>query len=134
MDHAAAVHEPVMVAEVVNALGCRPGGFWVDATLGAGGHAAAILERTAPDGFVLGIDATRILSLAATRPSRQEGSNGHGNFGELRRSWRAGGAGGRAADRSRARPGSTCRARFLLPPTPARHAHGSQRAAGAHDL
>ena len=68
MEQVAAVHEPVMVAEVVRALGCHAGGFWVDATLGAGGHAAAILERSSPDGFLLGIDRdTEILGLAATR-------------------------------------------------------------------
>ena len=38
MEPVAAVHEPVMVEEVVSALGCRSGGFWVDATLGAGGQ------------------------------------------------------------------------------------------------
>jgi 16S rRNA (cytosine1402-N4)-methyltransferase len=86
MEPAAAVHEPVMVAEVVSALGCRPGGFWVDATLGAGGHAAAILERTSPDGFVLGIDRdTEILGLAATRLADYAGRFElvHGNFGAV---------------------------------------------------
>lgn len=86
MEQSAVVHEPVMVAEVVNALGCRPGGFWVDATLGAGGHAAAILERTSPDGFVLGIDRdTEILGLAATRLVAYAGRFElvHGNFGDV---------------------------------------------------
>jgi 16S rRNA (cytosine1402-N4)-methyltransferase len=75
-----------MVAEAVEALGCRPGGFWVDATLGAGGHAAAILERTAPDGFLLGIDRDReILELAARHLEAHRGRFElvHGNFGEL---------------------------------------------------
>ena len=87
MEQAAAVHEPVMVAEVVNALGCRPGGFWVDATLGAGGHAAAILEKTSPDGFLIGIDRdTEILTLAATRLAAYAGRFAlvHGNFGDVR--------------------------------------------------
>lgn len=82
----AAVHEPVMVAEAVSALGCRPGGFWVDATLGAGGHAAAILESTAPDGFLLGIDRDReILKLAGERLAAYAGrfELAHGNFSEL---------------------------------------------------
>jgi 16S rRNA (cytosine1402-N4)-methyltransferase len=86
MSEAAAVHEPVMVAEVVNALGCRPGGLWVDATLGAGGHAAAILERTGPDGFLLGIDRdTEIMGLAAARlaPFAGRFTLVHGNFGDL---------------------------------------------------
>jgi len=34
----------------------RPGGFWVDGTVGAGGHAAEILARSAPDGRLLATD------------------------------------------------------------------------------
>ena len=34
----------------------RPGGFWVDGTVGVGGHAAEILRRSAPDGRLLGAD------------------------------------------------------------------------------
>ncbi len=86
MEPAAAVHEPVMVAEAVNALGCRSGGFWVDATLGAGGHAAVLLERSSPDGFLLGIDRdTEILGLAAARLAPYAGRFElvHGNFGDV---------------------------------------------------
>jgi 16S rRNA (cytosine1402-N4)-methyltransferase len=49
-------HIPVMVDEVVDWLDCRPGGRYVDGTVGGGGHAAAILEASAPDGQLLGID------------------------------------------------------------------------------
>jgi 16S rRNA (cytosine1402-N4)-methyltransferase len=45
-----------MVAEVAEALRAGPGGRYIDCTLGAGGHTAAILEKSAPDGQVLGID------------------------------------------------------------------------------
>ena len=49
-------HVPVLLDEVLQFLEPMPGGRFIDATLGAGGHARAVLERTAPDGKVLGID------------------------------------------------------------------------------
>lgn len=49
-------HEPVMVEEVLRDLEVRPGGVYIDGTLGGGGHAAAILERSAPDGWLYGCD------------------------------------------------------------------------------
>jgi 16S rRNA (cytosine1402-N4)-methyltransferase len=44
------------VEEVMMLLRCEPGGIYVDATLGGGGHASEILKRTAPDGMVVGIE------------------------------------------------------------------------------
>jgi len=49
-------HIPVMQREVVESLRCRPGGTYVDGTVGGGGHAAEILRHTAPDGLLIGID------------------------------------------------------------------------------
>jgi len=49
-------HIPVLLDEVIQFLNPKPGGRFIDATLGGGGHTRAILERTAPDGIVLGID------------------------------------------------------------------------------
>lgn len=49
-------HQPVMLAEVLELLRPRDGGRYVDLTLGLGGHAAALLERSAPGGQVLGLD------------------------------------------------------------------------------
>jgi 16S rRNA (cytosine1402-N4)-methyltransferase len=49
-------HVPVLLGEVVEALAVRPGGRYVDGTLGAGGHARAILDASSPDGELLGID------------------------------------------------------------------------------
>jgi 16S rRNA (cytosine1402-N4)-methyltransferase len=37
-------------------IAVRPGGFRVDGTVGAGGHAAEVLRRSAPDGRLLGCD------------------------------------------------------------------------------
>ena len=49
------LHVPVLVREALEFLAVKPGGLYIDATLGAGGHAAAIL-RAAPDVKVLGFD------------------------------------------------------------------------------
>ncbi|MGD1152115.1 MAG: 16S rRNA (cytosine(1402)-N(4))-methyltransferase RsmH [Syntrophales bacterium] len=49
-------HIPVMQSEVVESLRCRPGGIYVDGTVGGGGHAGKILQHTAPDGLLIGLD------------------------------------------------------------------------------
>jgi 16S rRNA (cytosine1402-N4)-methyltransferase len=51
-----ASHQPVMVREVVQWLGCGPGRKIADVTLGLGGHAAAIIAACAPDGMLVGLD------------------------------------------------------------------------------
>jgi len=52
-----ATHVPVLLNEAIEALAVQPGGRYIDCTLGAGGHAAAILEQSSPGGQLLGIDA-----------------------------------------------------------------------------
>jgi 16S rRNA (cytosine1402-N4)-methyltransferase len=49
-------HRPVLIAECLALLDVAPGQLVVDATLGDGGHAEAILERSAPDGRLIGLD------------------------------------------------------------------------------
>lgn len=64
-------HVPVMVAEVLAWLDPRPPGVYVDATVGAGGHAEAILERIVPGGRLIGIDRDdAALAVAAERLAR----------------------------------------------------------------
>lgn len=50
-------HLPVMVPEVLDALKVQPGGRYIDATAGEGGHSQAILRASEPGGQVLAIDA-----------------------------------------------------------------------------
>src|SRR2546428_3434498 len=76
-------HIPVLLEEVMKFLDPKPGGRFIDATLGAGGHTRAILERTAPDGRVLAIDQDE-LALAGARESLQSSGSRlimeHSNF------------------------------------------------------
>jgi len=53
----ATLHRPVLLTELLDALVVRPDGTYVDANLGGGGHAEAVLESSSPRGLLLGIDA-----------------------------------------------------------------------------
>jgi 16S rRNA (cytosine1402-N4)-methyltransferase len=62
------IHKPVLLNETVEALQAQPGKYYVDCTLGSGGHASAILEKILPDGKLLGIDADpEAINMAKTR-------------------------------------------------------------------
>src|SRR5438309_1446214 len=50
-------HAPVLIEEAVEYLAVQPGGRYIDCTVGAGGHARAILDAASPGGLLLGIDA-----------------------------------------------------------------------------
>src|SRR5699024_1976437 len=49
-------HAPIMVEETLHYLNVRAGARFIDGTAGGGGHSAAILERSRPDGRLLAID------------------------------------------------------------------------------
>lgn len=76
-------HVPVMMDEVLSYLDCRPGGTYVDCTLGGSGHARAVLEQIGPGGRLIGIDRdTAALRNAETilRPYARQIHLFHGNF------------------------------------------------------
>ncbi|MBN2293722.1 MAG: 16S rRNA (cytosine(1402)-N(4))-methyltransferase RsmH [Pirellulales bacterium] len=50
------VHVPVMPNEIMEWLDPKPGGVFVDGTLGGGGHASLLAERVGETGTVIGID------------------------------------------------------------------------------
>ncbi len=50
-------HISVLYEEVLEALDVKAGGRYIDCTVGGGGHALGILERSRPDGKLLGLDA-----------------------------------------------------------------------------
>lgn len=49
-------HIPVMVKEVIEILSPRPGGIYIDATVGPGGHTLEILKYIGPEGKIIGFD------------------------------------------------------------------------------
>ena len=53
-------HRPVLVAEVLSVLDPKAGQIAVDATLGYGGHAEALLPRLLPGGRLIGLDVDPI--------------------------------------------------------------------------
>ena len=81
------VHKTVMAAEVLNALKPRPGGRYVDGTLGGAGHAAAILAASSPTGWLFGCDRDGI-AVEAAKPRLVEKFAGRfevrqGNFADM---------------------------------------------------
>ncbi|MBI5464756.1 MAG: 16S rRNA (cytosine(1402)-N(4))-methyltransferase RsmH [Ignavibacteriales bacterium] len=54
--HNTAYHTPVLLRSAVDAIINDPSGVYVDATIGGGGHAEAILRRLLPDAKLIGLD------------------------------------------------------------------------------
>jgi len=79
-------HLSVMPDEVIHYLNPRPGGIYLDGTLGGGGHARLILERCTPGGMLIGIDQDQEALQATGQRLAEFGAAAklvHGNFGEL---------------------------------------------------
>jgi 16S rRNA (cytosine1402-N4)-methyltransferase len=80
-------HVPVLVGEVVLALRPQAHGVYVDATLGEGGHAEALLRAMGPSGRLIGIDRdAEVLEVARQRlaPIGSRVDIVHGHAAELR--------------------------------------------------
>ncbi|HEX6293076.1 MAG TPA: 16S rRNA (cytosine(1402)-N(4))-methyltransferase RsmH [Herpetosiphonaceae bacterium] len=83
-------HIPVLFEATLDGLDIRPGGTYIDGTLGGGGHTAGMLERGA--GHVLGIDRDPAALQAAAERLRHVGERltlVHGNFRDVGRLARA---------------------------------------------
>jgi 16S rRNA (cytosine1402-N4)-methyltransferase len=64
-------HLTVLREETVDALEPKSGGVYADVTLGGGGHTELLLEKSAPEGRVIGVDRDeRALAAARERLSR----------------------------------------------------------------
>jgi 16S rRNA (cytosine1402-N4)-methyltransferase len=50
------MHIPVLTKEVIEYLNPKPNENFIDCTIGQGGHSKLILEKTGPEGKILGID------------------------------------------------------------------------------
>ncbi|NLA08021.1 MAG: 16S rRNA (cytosine(1402)-N(4))-methyltransferase RsmH [Firmicutes bacterium] len=79
-------HTPVMSDEVVWLIHPRPGGVYIDCTLGSGGHALGLLEFAGAGAQVIGIDRDQdAISAAKERLNifRDTVTFVHGNFSDL---------------------------------------------------
>jgi len=82
-------HRPIMLREVLRTLQPRPGDRVVDATLGGGGHAEALLAHIQPGGRLLGLDVDPVTLPLTEARLRAAGFGGrtfvthHGNFADL---------------------------------------------------
>lgn len=90
MQYATEYHAPVLCKTVVEGLVTDRAGLYVDATLGGGGHSAALLDALSSEGRVIGIDQDEEALEEAQKRLAEEIERGrfqtvHGNFGDLER-------------------------------------------------
>lgn len=80
------VHVPVLLEETVSRLVTEPGGWYVDGTAGAGGHASALLAAAGLDAHLLALDRDREaldLARAALEPFGDRVILERANFSEM---------------------------------------------------
>ena len=58
-------HIPVLIKEVLDGLSPMPNQNFIDATVGDGGHASTILEKTAPNGKLIAVDRDQTSIISA---------------------------------------------------------------------
>jgi 16S rRNA (cytosine1402-N4)-methyltransferase len=78
-------HTPVLLKETIKVLEPKPGDFFIDGTIGAGGHAREILEHTKSRGLFLGLDWDE-KALEAFRPEVTNRGNvilAHENYANI---------------------------------------------------
>ena len=80
------VHEPVLLAEVLQWMYVRENGVYADGTLGGGGHSGAMLEASGGTATLYGIDRDENAIAAATaRLEQYPGFHAiHGNFHDVK--------------------------------------------------
>jgi len=82
------VHTPILTDAFLDLLQPQPGQRFIDATVDGGGHTSLLLERSAPDGCILGIDRDTEMLEHTRERLRPEVDSGrlvlvHGNFADI---------------------------------------------------
>ena len=80
------IHKPVLLKEILEIFGPKPGQLFIDGTANGGGHTFAILDRIKPDGKILAIDKDRDLIERLKSDVRCQMSNAVpvcGSYGEM---------------------------------------------------
>jgi 16S rRNA (cytosine1402-N4)-methyltransferase len=81
---ASSQHIPVLLKETVAALNVRPGGVYVDATFGRGGHSREILSRLGPNGRLIALDRDQSAVMAAREIADARFTAVHSAFSDIR--------------------------------------------------
>ena len=80
---ASSQHIPVLLKETISALNVRPGGVYVDATFGRGGHSREILARLGKDGRLIALDRDKAAVAAAGAISDPRFTVAHSAFSDI---------------------------------------------------